>query len=141
MEVASTIPQQPANESATEGLKPFAVKIPAASQLLGDKARSEIYELLAAGLLDGVKDGTRTLITVASIERYLAALPPWRTAKGKPFGGSPRRRSSHTSIERDLPKGRQGKLPVAARRRRAATLNLHDLKDLLRASVRSNSTT
>jgi hypothetical protein len=91
MEVASTIPQQPANESATEGLKPFAVKIPVASKLLGDKARSEIYELLDAGLLEAVKDKTRTLIIVASIERYNAALPAWRTAKGKrPVGSPPR---------------------------------------------------
>ena len=84
---------------ATEGLKPVAVKIPVARKLLADKARSEIYKLLAAGLLDGLKDGPRTLITVASIERYSASLPPWSTAKGKPPVASSRhrRRSSRSA--------------------------------------------
>ena len=120
MENASPIKQRPANESVAECLKPFAVKIPVASNLLGDKSRSEIYELLAAGLLEGVKDGARTLIVVKSIERYNAALPTWRAAKGQPPVASPHRLSAGAAIERDPPKGRQGnRLPVAARRRKA----------------------
>lgn len=39
-------------------------------------ARTRIYELLGKGDLQGVKAGRRTLVTRASIERYLATLPP-----------------------------------------------------------------
>jgi hypothetical protein len=52
MEVASPIKQQPADESAAEGLKPANAKMSVARKLLAGKARSTIYELLAAGLLD-----------------------------------------------------------------------------------------
>jgi excisionase family DNA binding protein len=36
--------------------------------------RTTIYKLLAAGQLDRVKAGTRTLVTVSSIKRLLAAV-------------------------------------------------------------------
>ncbi|WP_294210999.1 helix-turn-helix domain-containing protein [uncultured Sphingomonas sp.] len=37
--------------------------------------RTTIYKLLAAGQLDRVKAGTRTLVTISSIERMLASAP------------------------------------------------------------------
>jgi hypothetical protein len=36
--------------------------------------KSKLYELLGLGLLDGVKNGQRTEITVESIKRYQAAM-------------------------------------------------------------------
>jgi hypothetical protein len=57
-------------------LKPHAVPIRVAQMLLGNKARSELYKQVGLGNLDALKDGNKTLITVASIERYIAALPP-----------------------------------------------------------------
>jgi hypothetical protein len=57
-------------------LKPFAVQIPVARKLLGGKCKTGIYEAIARGELDAVKDGKRTLITTASIERRQKSLPP-----------------------------------------------------------------
>jgi hypothetical protein len=59
---------------------PITVAIPEAMRLTG-MSRSGIYEAIGSGNLDGVKDGSRTLITMASIRRRQAALPP---AKIKP---------------------------------------------------------
>jgi hypothetical protein len=56
-------------------LKPYAVPIKTAQKLLGDKARSEIYPLIAKGELEAIKDGAKTLIVLASIERRQASLP------------------------------------------------------------------
>jgi hypothetical protein len=53
-------------------LRPFAVPIPTAQVLLGNKAKSEVYKAGGNGLLDFVKDGSKTLITVDSIVRYCA---------------------------------------------------------------------
>jgi hypothetical protein len=77
-------------------LKPYAVKINDARKLLAGKCRSGIYEAIAAGKLDAIKDGERTLITVASIERYNQALPAWKLAKSRPpekKKNAPRRRN------------------------------------------------
>jgi hypothetical protein len=51
-------------------------------RLLGNKAVSEIYEEAARGLLELVKDGRKTLITMRSIDRYTAN---WRPAKIKTY--------------------------------------------------------
>jgi hypothetical protein len=56
-------------------LKPYAVPIKTAQELLGRKARSDIYEAIGRGELDAVKDGTKTLIVLASIERRQQNLP------------------------------------------------------------------
>jgi len=40
--------------------------------------RTAIYQLLAAGKLEAVKDGRRTLITGESAARYLTSLPKWQ---------------------------------------------------------------
>jgi hypothetical protein len=57
-------------------LKPYAVAIPVAQSLMGDKSRSEVYQAAAKGEVDLVKDGKKTLVVLASIERRQAALPP-----------------------------------------------------------------
>jgi hypothetical protein len=61
--------------AALSPLKPYAVPIKKAQELLGGKARSEVYKAVGDGELDAVKDGAKTLITVASIERRQANLP------------------------------------------------------------------
>ncbi len=57
-------------------LTPFAVPIDVTRELLGRKARSQIYEAIGRGELDAIKDGKRTLIVVASIVRYCARMKP-----------------------------------------------------------------
>jgi hypothetical protein len=75
----STDDQQPTPASA---LKPIAVPVPEAQRLCGDKCRSSLYDAIARGELEAVKDGAKTLITLESIERRQANLPP---AKIKPL--------------------------------------------------------
>jgi hypothetical protein len=55
--------------------EPFAVSLKEAKPLLGGRSFSSIYEMLAKGELDAVKDGKRTLVTLASIRRRQEALP------------------------------------------------------------------
>ncbi len=52
----------------------FAVKIPIAKVLL-QKGKTAIYDLINRGLLDAIKDGDTTLITIASIRNYQQNLP------------------------------------------------------------------
>ena len=67
------------NSSVTVGIvplvRPVAVCIEDARPLLGGKAVSGIYRLIGRGQLQAVKDGKRTLVTLASIERYMSSLP------------------------------------------------------------------
>lgn len=83
------------------GLRPLAVTIPKARSLLGDKARSEIYRCVSRGELDAVKDGRRTLIVVASIEKFMAALP----------------RAKFTPLQPALDGQRRGRKPRTNRKR------------------------
>jgi hypothetical protein len=67
-------------------LRPYAVTLKIARVLLGNKAISEIYEDGGRAeddpkKLDLIKDGSKTLVTMASIDRRYALLPP---AKIKP---------------------------------------------------------
>jgi helix-turn-helix protein len=55
-------------------IEPIAVTIPDAIRISG-LSRSEIYRRLAAGDLEAIKSGARTLILLNSIKRYLASLP------------------------------------------------------------------
>jgi hypothetical protein len=55
-------------------IEPIAVTIPQAVRISG-LSRSEIYRRLAAGDIEAIKSGTRTLILLDSIKRYLASLP------------------------------------------------------------------
>ncbi len=57
-------------------LKPYAVPLPIAQKLLGGKGKGRIYEAIGRGELEAIKDGKRTLIILASIERRQKSLPP-----------------------------------------------------------------
>lgn len=50
------------------------VSIDDAREILGRRGRSRIYELIKSGDLEFVKDGGRTLIIKASIDRYVEKL-------------------------------------------------------------------
>jgi hypothetical protein len=57
-------------------VQPFAVTITDTQLILGGKARSEIYKAIGRGDLDALKDGSKTLIVVASIVRYCGRMRP-----------------------------------------------------------------
>jgi hypothetical protein len=61
-------------------LKPFVVSVPEAARLQGrgrkpGGGRNAIYDQIANGELEAVKDGARTMVIVESIERRQANLP------------------------------------------------------------------
>jgi hypothetical protein len=56
-------------------LEPFAVPIKVARELLGNKSQAGIYDALAKGELEGLKDGAKTLITMRSIRARQQSLP------------------------------------------------------------------
>jgi hypothetical protein len=56
-----------------EPVKPLTCTIRRTQELTG-WGRSKIYGLIADGVLDAVKDGTRTLVIYESIERRAASL-------------------------------------------------------------------
>jgi|GEM_PF-1989375 hypothetical protein len=60
------------------------VTIEEARRLSGNESRSSFYRALAAGELDAVKRGRRTLVSVASIRRRLDALPKAAFGSTKP---------------------------------------------------------
>jgi hypothetical protein len=64
------------NDPAGSQLKPYAVPVREAQRLLGNKSRGELYEEIGKGNLDAIKDDTKTLIVVESIDRYMKSLPP-----------------------------------------------------------------
>jgi excisionase family DNA binding protein len=53
---------------------PLLISIATATEIL-NTSRSEIYQRLARGELEAVKDGARTKITYESAKRVAAALP------------------------------------------------------------------
>jgi hypothetical protein len=55
---------------------PFAVSIPTARGILGNKSRSELYAAVGRGELDAIKDGSKTLIITTSIVRYCERMRP-----------------------------------------------------------------
>jgi excisionase family DNA binding protein len=55
-------------------VEPIFVSVAAAAEILAT-SRSEIYQKLARGELEAVKDGARTKITFESVKRAAAALP------------------------------------------------------------------
>jgi hypothetical protein len=81
-----------------DSLEPTAVPIPRASELLGDKSYSEIYEAIDEGKLVALKDGRKTLITVESIRSYMAALP-----RGPVRALAPRRELTQRRAKRPRP--------------------------------------
>jgi hypothetical protein len=63
------------NPIAVAELRPRGVTVKTACALLGNKSRSQLYVDIAAGRLDAYKDGARTIITVASIDRMIDKMP------------------------------------------------------------------
>jgi hypothetical protein len=55
-------------------IEPFLVSIPQTCQYIG-RCTATVYELIGAGELDAKKSDGRTLVTMASIKRYVASLP------------------------------------------------------------------
>ena len=101
--MAASEPENPALVAwlASVGpMRPFAVSIPKTQELLGDKCRSGIYAAAGDGLLDLIKDGAKTLVTVDSIIRYYGKMRP---AQIKP--SPPRNRSTSARSRRQ--RGRQ----------------------------------
>ena len=72
----------------TPELKPYAVAMPVAQSLMGDKSRSEVYEAAARGEVDFVKDGKKTLVVLASIERRQAPRVKSRVRPSVPPGAT-----------------------------------------------------
>jgi hypothetical protein len=71
-EVHAAIPFAAAAVAAN--IEPIFVSIAVASEILAT-SRSEVYQRIARGELDAVKDGARTKVTYASVKRVAAALP------------------------------------------------------------------
>jgi excisionase family DNA binding protein len=59
---------------AAANVEPIFVSVADAAEILAT-SRSEIYQRIARGELDAVKDGARTKITYDSVKRVAAALP------------------------------------------------------------------
>jgi hypothetical protein len=69
-------------------VKPLLLSIPQTAQTIG-RCVATVYALAGARVLDAVKSDGRTLVTMDSIERYVASLP---TAEIKP---RPKRKPQH----------------------------------------------
>lgn len=61
----------------TQNLKPSHLPIPAAVAYAGP-SRTSLYEALKLGKIEAKKCGRRTLISVASLDAYLASLPAYQ---------------------------------------------------------------
>lgn len=55
-------------------LMPLAVSVDEAAEMIGC-SKSKLYAVIASGELRARKQGRRTLLEVAEIQRYLAELP------------------------------------------------------------------
>src|SRR5262245_523096 len=69
---AATIPA--AVMAAGTNVEPIFISVAAAAEMLAT-SRSEIYQKLARGELEAVKDGARTKVIYESVRRCAAALP------------------------------------------------------------------
>ena len=56
-------------------VEPLRVSIPMAAYLVGE-SRSRLYTQIRAGKLRVVKEGTKTLVTMTELRRYVAATDP-----------------------------------------------------------------
>src|SRR5262249_13279575 len=70
----AAIPAITAIAAVATSIDPIFVSVAAAAEILAT-SKSEIYQRIARGELDAVKDGARTKITFHSIKRVAAALP------------------------------------------------------------------
>jgi len=68
----STIPE-------STGIEPVTCSVKEAERI-SNLSRNEVYEILNSGRVDAVKAGTRTLIVVDSLRRYLLNLPRYVTS-------------------------------------------------------------
>jgi hypothetical protein len=59
-------------------LEPFAVSVKEARRLLGGKSAAGLYQALAHGELEAIKDGKKTLITMRSIRKRQQSLPAFK---------------------------------------------------------------
>ncbi len=59
------------------------VSVDKGRELVGGLGHSKFYELIAEGKIDAFKAGRRTLISVASIRRYLNSLPQTKSVLTK----------------------------------------------------------
>jgi excisionase family DNA binding protein len=66
--------KSPADHCSTVGLQPLALSPVAAAQFLSISKRT-LSRLVAAGKIVARKDGSRTLVDVASLKAYYASLP------------------------------------------------------------------
>jgi hypothetical protein len=69
---------------SAENTTPQLVSIEEGRRLSGNESRSSFYRALAAGEMDAVKRGRRTLVSVDSIRRRLDALPKAAFGTSKP---------------------------------------------------------
>jgi hypothetical protein len=79
-------------------IRPLLVTIDDACILLGRRpktGRSSINQKIARGELDAVKDGDRTLVTMESVERLAASLPPAQFKPQSAQPAKPRKRNGH----------------------------------------------
>jgi excisionase family DNA binding protein len=60
---------------------PALLRINDACRFIG-LGRSKLYELIAQGEISVVKIGTRTLVPMASLEKFVRSLPSMRTTGG-----------------------------------------------------------
>jgi hypothetical protein len=74
-----TRPPEPA-----AGPPPYAVSVPEAKRLLGDKSHGGLYQAIGLGKLVALKDGSKTLITSESIRAYMTSLPRAQIKAPKP---------------------------------------------------------
>ena len=63
-------------------VEPILCSVPQGCQMLGIGTQG-LYDLLGAGLIKGVKRGTRTLLVVESLKEYAAKLPAATVAPPK----------------------------------------------------------
>jgi excisionase family DNA binding protein len=62
-------------------IEPRYISIREAARRAG-VSRSRMYELLKSGDIRAKKDGSRTLVVVASVDAWLDRLKPWRGLVG-----------------------------------------------------------
>jgi hypothetical protein len=63
-------------------VEPILCSVPQGCQMLGIGTQG-LYDLLGAGLIKGVKRGTRTLLLVKSLKEYVGTLPEAKVAAPK----------------------------------------------------------
>jgi len=99
----SDVEHSHASVVVVQPIKPFAVS-PKEAAVMENSAVSVIYERLNRGEYDAVKDGHRTKILVASIERRQASLPAYGANKSSMPPPPPyerrRRKSRKAKVDR-----------------------------------------